>query len=221
VISAPKDPVPVFPLPGMVLFPYVMLPLHIFELRYRTMVREALSGERSIAMALLKPGWECDYHGSPEFFRLGCLARIDEVEWLPNDCYNLKVAGLTRVRFERVVQEFPYRSARVRVLQQDPYLEDDPLVQIEKRALLDSFQRLREAQAHGAPSKAAPFNDEMPYEALVNALCVGVDGAPEQKLDLLSLDSVIERGRRIREITEEHLKRHVPPPPPTEGGEQN
>src|SRR5437867_1357889 len=100
VQSAPKNPVPVFPLPGVVLFPHAILPLHIFELRYRTMVREALSGERMIAVALLKPGWERDYYGSPEFHELGCLARFQEVEWLPNDCYDLKVVGISRVHFD-------------------------------------------------------------------------------------------------------------------------
>ena len=88
-----------FPLPGVVLFPKVAMPLHIFELRYRTMVRDALSSGRSLAMALLKPGWEAEYQGSPEFHPLVCLARIDEVNWLPNDCYDLRVRGLSRAGF--------------------------------------------------------------------------------------------------------------------------
>ena len=71
--TAPTQPVPVFPLPTVVLFPHAVVPLHIFELRYRTMVRDALSGERVIALALLKPGWEREYHASPEFHALGCL----------------------------------------------------------------------------------------------------------------------------------------------------
>src|SRR5512145_605100 len=102
----PKDPVPVFPLPGMVLFPGVDLPLHVFELRYLTMVRDALSGERVIAMALLQPGWERDYHASPEFHRLGCLAHIEEAAWLPDDCYHVHLKGLTRVTLGRTVREF-------------------------------------------------------------------------------------------------------------------
>ena len=53
---APKHPVPVFPLPELVLFPHVALPLHVFELRYRTMVREALSGERLIAHGAAQAG---------------------------------------------------------------------------------------------------------------------------------------------------------------------
>ncbi|MEK7330415.1 MAG: LON peptidase substrate-binding domain-containing protein, partial [Candidatus Eisenbacteria bacterium] len=138
----PKHPVPVFPLPGVVLFPGAQLPLHVFELRYRTMVREALSGERVIALALLRPGWERDYQGSPEFHPLGCLARIDEVAWLPNDCYNLRLLGLARVRLGRLVREFPYRAARTQVLPQEPLSEDDPLVQLERHALIEAGARL-------------------------------------------------------------------------------
>src|SRR5437667_452661 len=131
-----------FPLPGIGLFPHPTMPLHVIELRYRTMVRDALSEERMIALALLKSGWEQDYYGSPEFHPLGCLARFEEVEWLPNDCYDLKVQGVARVRFTRIVKEFPYRAARVEMLPQDPYTEDDPLIEMEKEALAATFERL-------------------------------------------------------------------------------
>ncbi|HEY6866194.1 MAG TPA: LON peptidase substrate-binding domain-containing protein, partial [Candidatus Eisenbacteria bacterium] len=117
---SPKSPVPVFPLPNLVLFPHAVVPLHVFELRYRTMVRDALSGERVIAMGLLKPGWERDYQGSPEYYPLACLARFEEVEWLPNDCYSLVVRGLARATLGRIVREYPYRAARVELLPQEP-----------------------------------------------------------------------------------------------------
>jgi Lon protease-like protein len=116
----PQHPVPVFPLPGVVLFPGVQLPLHVFELRYRTMVRDALSGERVIALALLRPGWERDYQGSPDFYPLGCLARIESISWLPNDCYDLLLIGMVRVRLGRTVREFPYRAVRTDTLPQHP-----------------------------------------------------------------------------------------------------
>ena len=146
---------PVFPLPNLIVFPDAMMPLHIFELRYRTMVRDALSGERVIAMGLLKPGWERDYHGSPEFYPLGCLARFEEVEWLPNDCYSLVVRGLSRIMVSRVVREYPYRSARVEVLPQEPCSEDDPLILSEKYALLELYRRLL-PDAPGAAAGAVP-----------------------------------------------------------------
>ena len=52
--------IPIFPLPNVVLFPNVFLPLHIFEPRYREMVADALAGDRIIGMVLLRPGWEAE-----------------------------------------------------------------------------------------------------------------------------------------------------------------
>ncbi|HTO90845.1 MAG TPA: LON peptidase substrate-binding domain-containing protein [Candidatus Sulfotelmatobacter sp.] len=198
--QGPRQPVPVFPLPGLVLFPHVAVPLHIFELRYRTMVRDALSAERMIALALLKPGWEQDYAGSPEFHPLACLARIENVEWLPNDCYDLLVRGVSRVRLARITREYPYRAASVELRPQHPYPEDDPLVRIERKALLDACQRL--AAARGAE----PPGNELAYEALVNAVCAGSPMSPAEKLALLELDSVIERGRQAREWLERRMR---------------
>ena len=56
---------PIFPLPNVVLFPNVFLPLHIFEPRYRQMVAESLAGDRIIGMVLLQPGYEINYDGRP------------------------------------------------------------------------------------------------------------------------------------------------------------
>src|SRR5262245_52450854 len=103
------------------------------------MVREALSAERLIGLALLKPGWEVDYLAIPDSVAVVCVARCEDVEWLPNDCYVLRVAGLARVRFSSIVREFPYRAARVQVLPQDPYAEDDPLIALERQAVADAF----------------------------------------------------------------------------------
>jgi uncharacterized protein len=198
--QGPSRPVPVFPLPGLVLFPHVAVPLHVFELRYRTMVRDALAGDRLIALALLRPGWELDYSGSPEFHSLGCLARIDNVEWLPNDCYDLQVRGLSRVRFSRLAREFPYRACYVELEPQHPLPEEDPLVRIERQALLDACRRL--AAAHGG--QAPP--DGLAYEPLVNAVCAGSPMSPPEKLALLEMDSVIERGRKVREWVERRVR---------------
>jgi len=57
--------IPMFPLPSVVFFPHTLLPLHIFEARYRQMLADCLAGERRLAVVLLKPGWEADYYGCP------------------------------------------------------------------------------------------------------------------------------------------------------------
>lgn len=209
---APQHPVAVFPLPNVVLFPHASIPLHIFELRYRTMVREALSSGRLLTMAVLKPGWERDDRDTPEYHLLGCLARIDDVEWLPNDCYDLRVVGLSRVQIQRPVTEYPYRSARVVLVPQAPYPEDDPLVEIERRALIAVCQRWRDSPAR--PGERAPDAEtvsEGHYEGLVNAAAIGLGVPSDEKLAWLALDSVIERGRLVRECIERRLRGEIPP----------
>ncbi len=198
---APQRPVPVFPLPNAVLFPGVLLPLHIFELRYRTMVRDALSGERMVVMALLRPGWERDYYGNPEYYPLGCLGRFEEVEWLYNDCYNLKLRGVSRVRIGRLDREFPYRTARVSLTPQAPMSEDDPLVQSECHALLEAYRRLAGEKAL-VPPEGKPLDPQVGYERVVNTLCTFLTLDAQEKLAMLEMDSVLERGRRLRELIE-------------------
>ncbi len=78
-----RGTVPVFPLPDLVFFPHASLPLHIFEPRYRQMTEDVLGGDRLIAMALLKPGWERGFDGSPEIFPMACAGIIEEEARLP------------------------------------------------------------------------------------------------------------------------------------------
>jgi hypothetical protein len=211
----PRQPVPVFPLPNVVLFPHAVVPLHVFELRYRTMVRDALAGERLIALALLEPGWESEYHGSPAFHDLGCLARFEEAEWLPDGCYDLKLLGLSRVRLGTPVREFPYRAVRVELLPEAPYTEDDPVVMSERRVLRDLYRRLvgrPERQAEGAGP-----GDDLPFVSLVNGVCMAAPLEAEERLGLLALDSVVERGHRVCELFASRLR----PGGPAEPGEHN
>lgn len=58
-------PLPLFPLPETVFFPHTLLPLHVFEPRYRAMVADCLAGEKRMVVVRLLPGWEQDYYGRP------------------------------------------------------------------------------------------------------------------------------------------------------------
>src|SRR4029079_2304836 len=75
---------PIFPLPNVVLFPNVFLPLHIFEPRYREMVNDALSGDRIIGMVLLRPGWQSDYEGRPPVYPVGCAGVVTHAARVPH-----------------------------------------------------------------------------------------------------------------------------------------
>ena len=88
--------IPIFPLPSVVLFPNVFLPLHIFEPRYRQMVTDALSGDRIIGMTLLKAGDEAD--GDPPVYDVGCSGVITHVERLADGRFNLILRGVEKFR---------------------------------------------------------------------------------------------------------------------------
>lgn len=102
---------PLFPLPSVVLFPGVLLPLHIFEPRYRSMVADALEGDRRIGMVLLRPGWEPDYDGRPPVYGVGCSAVIVHAAKLDDGRYNIVIRGLDRFRILSEEQGRAYRRA--------------------------------------------------------------------------------------------------------------
>ena len=109
--------VPVFPLAEVVLFPRQVLPLHIFEPRYRTMVADALAGEKSIAIALLRPDYEPDYFTShAPIHTLVGVGRIIASEKLDEGKYNILLRGEERATIVEELLGRPYRRARVEVV---------------------------------------------------------------------------------------------------------
>src|SRR5215217_8938156 len=97
-LHADLGAVPLFPLPNVVLFPAAVLPLHIFEERYKAMTADALRGERRVAMALLRPGWEKSYYGRAAIEPVVCVGRILSHEKLVDGKYNFLLQGTLRAR---------------------------------------------------------------------------------------------------------------------------
>jgi Lon protease-like protein len=123
--EADYSAVPLFPLPNVVLFPRAILPLHIFEERYKTMTADALRGGRHIAMALLRPGWEKNYHGRPAIEPVVCIGAILSHEKLSDGRYNFLLQGHTRARIVREYGDEPYRIAMLKPLDVTSALEID------------------------------------------------------------------------------------------------
>ncbi len=109
---------PIFPLPDVHLFPHALLPLHVFEQRYRDLVRDALAADRLIAIAALEPGYERDYHGRPPVRAIVGVGRIVGHEALPDGRSNIVLRGVALARIERELPpELGYRlveAARLR-----------------------------------------------------------------------------------------------------------
>jgi Lon protease-like protein len=135
--------IPLFPLPNVVLFPHAVLPLHIFEERYKAMMADALEGEKQIAVALLEPGWQKSYYGQPKIDPVVCVGKILTHEKLTDGKYNLLLQGHTRARIKRELpgaEDRLYRIASLEPLEEVPYLEID----------LDPYRtRLVELFSHG------------------------------------------------------------------------
>lgn len=105
---------PVFPLPNVVLLPKAVVPLHVFEPRYRDMTRDALATHRLIALALLKPGFEPKYQSlNVPIHRHVCVGRIVKSEHLEDGRYNILVEGVDRAEVVAECTKRTYRRAQL------------------------------------------------------------------------------------------------------------
>ena len=107
----------VFPLPSVVLFPGAAVPLHIFEPRYRQLLRDCLASDQVLALAQLAPGWEADYAGRPPMKPVACAGVVGWSERLDEGRYNIIIQGVVRIRIlEEHEPREPYRVIRAEPL---------------------------------------------------------------------------------------------------------
>ncbi|NMO17854.1 ATP-dependent protease [Pyxidicoccus fallax] len=112
----------VFPLPSAVLFPHTVIPLHIFEPRYRALVRDALAGDRVMALGQLEPGWEGRYEGRPPMQPMMCAGIIIWDEQVEEGRYNILLQGVSRVRLvSELSNDKLYREVSAEMLPDLPY----------------------------------------------------------------------------------------------------
>ncbi|MBI5690998.1 MAG: LON peptidase substrate-binding domain-containing protein [Verrucomicrobia bacterium] len=110
------DEVPVMTLPEAALFPQALMPLHIFEPRYRHMLRDVLASNRLLAVAGLDRG-RLGESGNPEPpYRIATVGMVRACQKNGNGTSNLLLQGLTRVEILAITRDEPYRSVRVRAL---------------------------------------------------------------------------------------------------------
>jgi hypothetical protein len=197
--------IPVFPLPDVVLFPGVFLPLHIFELRYREMVKDSLAGDRLIGISLLRPGWDHDSGGRPAIYPVGCVGLISHIEELNDGRYNLVLRGVEKFRVVREEDSArAYRRASVDYFEESMTAADRDVVRRQRHQL----ERLLTAVAD-APDQ--PFPSTLSDEEVINALAQYLDLEPIERQALLEQDGVARRCgalielREMKELSGSHL----------------
>ena len=188
--------IPIFPLPNVVLFPNVFLPLHIFEPRYRQMVDDALNGDRIIGMVLLRSGWEGDYEGRPAIYPIGCAGVITHAERLPDGRFNIVLRGMEKFRVTGEESERAYRLAHVEPVPEPSF----DSVRTEMRGQRRRLEALLVPQPEGQADPKVP--SAMPDEDLVNALAQYLEFDPVEKQALLERDGVLDRCRSLIELLE-------------------
>jgi Lon protease-like protein len=155
--------IPIFPLAGALLFPRAQLPLHVFEPRYRAMVRDALAADRLIGM--IQPRDQAD---PPALFETGCLGRIEGAEELQDGRYNIVLEGLTRFRILREIEsDTPYRQVEADRSGFADHEEEDPLGLAQRAELEQESRRYADALGYSVDWDAVSRLDD---EMLVNGI---------------------------------------------------
>ncbi len=190
-------PVAVFPLPNCVFFPGSRLPLHIFEPRYRTMVADALAGDRLIAIALLAQGWEADPQSAPRISKVATLGRMVRHSPLANGRSNILLEGLARIRPTTEHPGAPYRSFDVEVLSDRVTLESleqsSALVREIHERVLDLLLLAPPLFAPAVPVPSEVMSPGRYVDRIADSLRID----PVLKQSLLDEVDVIDRGARL------------------------
>jgi Lon protease-like protein len=193
-----SDLLSIFPLPNVVLFPNVFLPLHIFEPRYRLMVADALGSDRLIGMVLLQPGFETRYGGRPPVYPVGTSGVITHVESLPDGRYNIVLRGVERFRIVSEDWSRPDRRAAVEPLAEGAPSADDRAAVRRQRAKLEALLAPAVEKSGADPRTASAMSDE----DLVNALAQYLELDPLEKQALLEHESLRARAEGLVELLE-------------------
>ena len=177
--------VPLFPLPGAILFPRSQIPLHIFEPRYREMVRDVIDGPGRIAM--IQPLRFDDDNAAP-LYGVGCVGEVVGVEELDDGRYNIVLLGANRFRLVREAElDAPYRCADVDIEEFDDS-EPPPLASVQRAEVEREARRLGDALGLAVDwSAVAQLDDEMLVNAIAQVAPFDI-GAKQALLEQATLD---------------------------------
>jgi Lon protease-like protein len=196
--------IPIFPLPNAILFPKVLLPLHIFEPRYRVMIEDALAGEGVIGMVLLRPGYEANYEGRPPVYPVGCAGSIVQADRLANGRFNILLRGTTKFRIAGEDVSRAYRLARVETIAEAVDEGEVAAMSEQRQRLLGILRVILERMG-----SEARFPSDLPDDELVNGFAQNLDLEPLERQALLERPGVLQRCRALADLLE--MRAHAVP----------
>lgn len=187
-----------FPLPGVVLFPHVVLPLHIFEPRYRRMTEDALASDKLVTIAQVCPDADWSGPSEPALEPVACLGRILTYDRLPDGRFNFLLLGRKRVRLVRERRASTlYRQAEVEILEDveppsDPSGRRDDLIAL--------FRAVAGRSGPLDPDLANLLRSELSLGVLTDILAHALGLPPGLKQSFLEECRVTHRAERLIEV---------------------
>jgi len=189
-----SEMLPLFPL-GAVLYPGMLLPLHIFEDRYRQLVRDLIDGPqpRRFGVIAIRKGRETGVDGVHSLYEVGCTATLRRVEEYPDGRFDLVTVGTQRFRLLALDQTRPYLQGEIEILADEAFdqAEAEPLaraVQVAFRAYVDAL-----TEEGGAVVKIDDLPDEPTLLSFLVAAAMVID-LPERQRLLAEPDAVHRLG---------------------------
>jgi Lon protease-like protein len=186
--------VPVMPLPGAVLFPHALLPLYIFEPRYREMLEHALQRDRMFSVTLIKPSCP-QWHAPEDFFHFATVGLIRACVGRGDGTSNLVLQGLHRVRFSSLEQETPFPIAKIAIVKSN----NSPTVETEAlgEKVLELYQKLKRAERQLPPKVDRYLAQLGDLEMLADLVASTFVEDPLRRQQMLEEPSVNQRLRLL------------------------
>ena len=195
---------PIFPLP-IVLMPFELLPLHIFEERYRQMFKDIKLTDNLFGLSYFEP--EMSLSGKPEIGAIGCAAEVRDVQTQPDGRSNILTVGVTRYRLLEYVETLEsYLEGELEFFEDEP--ENEESLQALADEVFGKFKKIART-AHKMSGQRGEFPEipQAPPEQLSFLVSAAFNIEPQLKYEFIKTRSTSERLDRLREILDQAVRR--------------
>ena len=197
---------PIMTLPNVVLFPHSMLPLHIYEPRYKQMLNDVLNGNRLFGVATLKDTTSEVKVEAEVPYPTASIGIIRASQKNDDESSNLIIQGISRITIENIVEEEPYRIAKVIMLEATPGA-DDKTLSLQRDQLIE-LVRIRQKIHQALPVQVIQLLDSIPDPEIcanIASFAICPDTLQKQKL-LEAFETYHQLDQLIQYLTEDNRK---------------
>jgi uncharacterized protein len=205
-----------FPLPEVVLFPHALLPLHIFEPRYRQMTEDALAGDRLVTMVQIRtPASGLPWVEPVPIMEVGCLGKIVQHERLADGRFNFLLLGCKRVRLKREIpSEKRYRIAEAEIIED---IEPATATKPGRDELIELFREVLERRRQIDLDLRTLLDSAVPLGVLSDIIAHALGLSAALKQNLLEEPMVERRASTLwsilRQVVDQKDGTRIYPPP--------